>query len=168
LPGRDQLRAADVVSTTSTGTSIPSRPTTTSSAPSCVKPVPRSFRPTEAITCAPASEASRTANRPTPPDAPVTSTRRPSTAPLARSARNAATPATGRADACARSTMAGTSASEPGSTTTCSANPPDASATTRVPAGGPLGPDRSTTPATSEPSTAPGGTRPDRASFKSP
>ena len=56
---------------------------------------------------APASAASWTANRPTPPDAPVTSTRRPSSGPSRRTACSAVTPAPGSAAAATRSDPVG-------------------------------------------------------------
>ena len=66
------------------------RPTTWS-APSSARPSARAGLPTVAMTRAPAREASWTAKRPTPPDAPLISTVRPSTDPSPRIARSAVT-----------------------------------------------------------------------------
>ena len=141
-----------------TSTSVtPSSPTTTSAS----SPAARAGDPTDAITDAPACAASRTANRPTPPDAPVTSTRLPGPTPAARNDCSAANPATGNAAAWASGTSSGTTASASSDTATRSANAPAVNPTTRAPV-------PATTPATSEPSTAPGGTRPDLASLRSP
>jgi hypothetical protein len=54
-----------------------------------------------------AARASWTAMRPTPPVAPVTSTRLPSTRPPTSSARSAVRPAVGRVAACASDTGPG-------------------------------------------------------------
>ena len=97
-------------STPDTGSAISASPTTTSAAPSAFNPAPRAVEPTAAITWAPARAASCTANRPTPPDAPVMSTRRPTTGPSARSDCSAVTPATGSAAAGPKSTESGSTA----------------------------------------------------------
>ena len=132
------MRPPTLSSAPCTGMEIPSRPTTTSEAPSAASPSPRSGRPTDATTWAPALAASWTANLPTPPDAPVTSTRCPTTEPSRRSARSAVTPATGTAAAIPRSTLSGTTASSATSTALRSAHAPDhPNVTTRLPAGGP-------------------------------
>ncbi len=98
-----------------------------------------------------------TANRPTPPDAPVIRTRRPTSEPNLRNARNAVTPATGMAAAIPSSTSSGTTASSAVSTARRSAHPPDQpKVTTRVPGGGPepSAAADNTTPDASNPGTA--------------
>src|SRR5262245_20230274 len=157
--------------TRSTGSSTSSTPVTTSSAPRRSSSALCRASEVTAITCAPPYAASCTANRPTPPEAPVTSTRAPLTGASsipARTACSAARPATGSAAASARSTWSGTFASDSRSTATLVANAPPARATTRVPTGGPPAAVRVTTPATSDPSTAPIGSRPERTSLRSP
>ena len=69
---------------------------------------------TQATTRAPARDASWTAKRPTPPEAPLISTDRPSTEPSPRIARRAVTAATGSAAASANPTCSGSTASSPG------------------------------------------------------
>ena len=66
---------------------------------------------TNAVTWAPLSRASWIAIRPTPPVAPVTSTRLPSTRPATSSARSAVSPAVGSVAACASDTTSGIAAS---------------------------------------------------------
>jgi hypothetical protein len=112
--------------------------------------------PTDAITSAPERAASCTVRRPTPPDAPVTSTRRPMNGPRRRRACSAVTPATGRALAAPRSTEPGSTASSAVSAARSSAQAPrHPKVTTRVPAGGPapLAAGVLTTPAASHPKT---------------
>ena len=111
------------------------------------------------MTCAPASLASWIAKRPTPPDAPVTSTRLPSTSPARSSARSAVRPATGSVAACSKEIPSGSSASTAVETAASCAQPVKVSPTTRAPAGGPepSAAACSTTPATSQPVRVPGG-----------
>ena len=136
----------------------PSRSKATSCAPSSRRPRARSALRATAVTCAPAPAASWTAKRPTPPAAPVTSTRLPSTKPAISSARSAVRPATGSVAACAKLAPSGSSASWSVRTaTSCAQAPLRMSPTTRAPAGGPLPSSaaRSTTPATSQPGIEP-------------
>ena len=84
---------------------------TTAWAPSARAASARCSPLTSAVTCAPPATASCTANEPTPPVAPVTSTRRPSRSPPSRSARRAVSPATGSAAASAKVTASGSAAS---------------------------------------------------------
>src|SRR4051794_10059693 len=117
---------------------------------------------TSAVTVAPLSRASWMAIRPTPPVAPVISTRRPSTRPARSSERNAVSPAVGSAAAWASGTSSGTAASALVATAAYSAQaPPRRRPTTRVPACGPLpsSAGRSTTPARSDPGIKPAGRR---------
>jgi hypothetical protein len=89
---------------------------------------------------------------PTPPDAPVMSTREPRIAPPSATRFAAVVPAIGSAAPTSRSTPSGTCASRWVGTTACSAQPcHSASPATRVPAAGPLpsAAGRSTSPATS-------------------
>ena len=96
--------------------------------------------------------ASWTAKQPTPPVAPVTSTRRPSRLPPTRSVRSAVRPATGSAAAAANDTPSGIGATREAATATRSDQPPpSASATTRVPL------PSASTPATSCPGCQPSG-----------
>ena len=84
---------------------------TTSSAPSWRSPAARAdLLLTNAVTSAPPRWASWIANRPTPPEAPVTRTRRPRMAGPIRSMRRAARPAVGSAAAWAKETPSGSSA----------------------------------------------------------
>ncbi len=143
-PGASRFHAATswgpptLSTTTSTGRWRLSSPISTSSAPISASPSPRAAEPTDAITWAPARAANWTANRPTPPEAPVTRTLLSGPSPAARNERSAATPATGRATACARSKLFGTSASAATSIATRSANAPEVRATTGVPTAGPV------------------------------
>lgn len=123
------------------------------------RPAPRSSDLTEAITCAPAAAASWIANVPTPPYAPVISTRLPSSEPQARSARSAAIPATGNAAAAQAPPTREPRPASRHSPRRDSAKAPSASATARVPTAGPEPScePTTTTPARSEPSTAPVG-----------
>ena len=84
-----------------------SRAVTTAWAPSARAAPARCSPLTSAVTCAPPATASCTANEPTPPVAPVTSTRRPSRSPPSRSARRAVSPATGSAAASSNETASG-------------------------------------------------------------
>src|SRR4051794_24099929 len=132
-----------------------------SSAPSSSRPCARSGLRATAVTRAPARLASWTAKRPTPPEAPVTSARRPrSDGGPSSIAYSAVSPATGRVAAWASVTASGRAARvRVGTATFCAQAPSWTSPTTRVPACGPL-PSRaarSTTPATSQPVTVPGG-----------
>ena len=112
---------------------------------------------TSALTRAPLSRASWIANRPTPPFAPVTSTRLPSTKPATSSARSAVIPAVGKVAACASDTTSGIAASlvvEMGAN--CAQAAASTRPTTRAPSRGPLpSAARSTTPAASQPMTEP-------------
>ena len=92
------------------------------------------MRRATAVTWAPASVASWMAKRPTPPLAPVTSTRLPSTKPPISSARSAVSPATGSVAACANEIPSGSSARYSVGTAARSAHAPDSSRpTTRAP-----------------------------------
>ena len=172
VPRRDHLRAADVVQH-HVDRLVEPRPD---------QPPPRRRRPWPSPHRELASRprrsrahrrcaASWTANRPTPPEAPVISTRLPRTVPAARSARNAASPATGNAAASARSTDGGTSASALTSTATAlgegarrQGHHAGAHARARCHRPRPAPPHRR------HPSRAPrpARTRPDRASLRSP
>src|SRR4051794_31667816 len=134
---------------------------TISSAPRSSRPCARSGLRETAVTCAPARLASCTAKRPTPPEAPVTSARRPrSDGGPSSIAYSAVRPATGSVAAWASVTASGRVASvRVGTATFCAHAPSPTRPTTRVPPCGPL-PSRaarSTTPATSQPATVPGG-----------
>ena len=154
-----EARAADALEDRVERRRRPSRSKTTSRAPSSRSPRPRSALRATAVTCAPARAASWTAKRPTPPLAPVTSTRLPSTKPAISSARSAVTPATGSVAACEKLTPSGSSARWSVRSAICCAHaPPRVMPTTRAPSAGPLpsAAARSTTPATSQPGTVPG------------
>ena len=115
-----------------------SRQSISSCAPSSRRPSARSPDATP-VTCAPPRRASWNAKRPTPPAAPVTSTRWPSRLPWTASARSAVSPATGSVDAAAKLTSPGSSASSEVGTATFSAHAPvPTRPTTRAPSGGPL------------------------------
>ena len=132
-------------------------PTTTSDAPSSRRPSARSGRPTTAVTNAPFWAASCTANRPTPPAAPVTATRLPSTTHIS-TAFLAVRPATGRVAAASKVTSSGSSASICVDTAARSAHAPDATRpTTGAPSLGPRpsGAAEATTPETSHPGRQP-------------
>src|SRR4029453_10103145 len=111
-----------------------------------------------AVTWAPPRRASCTAKSPTPPVAPVTSTRLPRIVPFLPSAGSAVSPATGNVAACENVTFSGSSASACVGTATRSAQAPSGrKPTTRAPT---LGPDpsaaaRSTVPARSQPGRQP-------------
>ena len=113
-----------------------------------------------AVTHAPEITASCTANCPTPPIAPVTRTRRPSTGPSTRRARSAVRPAIGSEAPCAKETTSGRWAAQFVGTGTRSLQPaPSTTPATRSPSAGPL-PSvaaRRTTPATSCPGRHPSG-----------
>src|SRR5271167_3400366 len=116
-----------------------SMPTTTSVAPNSRSPAARSGRPATAVTCAPERAASCTARWPTPPAAPVISTRLPSNGAPCRNVRNAVRPATGSAAAAAKLTVSGSAAMRCVGTAARSAQPNSSiNATIRAPAGGPL------------------------------
>ena len=119
-----------------------------------------SERATAVTPDAPPREARRTARAPTAPVAPVTITRLPSTAPPTRSDRRAEIAAIGTVAAACRSTLCGTTARPAAGAATCCAHaPPMTRPATRVPTGGPeqSAASRDTTPASSWPSTVPGG-----------
>src|SRR6516165_12688540 len=110
-------------------------------------------------TSAPEAAASCTARCPTPPEAPSTSTLRPSKSPPWRRACSAVRPATGRVAAWASVTPSGNGATEWLGARTRSAQAPDGSMPTiRVPIGGPLplAALSSTTPTKSQPGRSPG------------
>ena len=88
-----------------------SSPTTTSWAPSWESAAVWSARRAVAVTWAPASRASCTAKSPTPPVAPVTSTRLPRSMPPLARAWSAVSPATGKVAAWENVTLSGSSAS---------------------------------------------------------
>jgi hypothetical protein len=116
--------------------------------------------PTTAVTFAPASCASWTANRPTPPAAPVIATLDPSSDPPSASVPSAVRPATGSVDADSNERSSGIGARWPERTATRSAHPPPlAHAVTRVPPGGlePSSAGSAITPATSHPGRHPSG-----------
>src|SRR5919197_915119 len=104
---RDATRASAAVSdapptdssTRSNGPSLDSTSGTTSAAPSASRRSPRSGEDETAVTSAPCAAASSTTKCPTPPEAPVSRTRRPATDPASRSSRSAVSPATPRVDA---------------------------------------------------------------------
>ena len=115
---------------------------------------------TSAVTWEPAEWASWLAKFPTPPPAPVISTRLPSRNPPTSRERSAVRPACGRVAAWWSRTASGSVATHEVETATSSAQAPSRTrATTRVPAGGPLpwAAGVSTTPATSEPVRDPTG-----------
>ena len=97
---------------------------TISSAPSASRPFARSGLAETAVTCAPPRLASWTAKRPTPPEAPVTRTRRPSSAPPISRAYSAVRPATGSVAAWASETASGSGARMLVGTATFSAHAP--------------------------------------------
>ena len=106
---------------------------TTSSAPSWRSPAARAeLLLTIAVTSAPPRWASWIANRPTPPVAPVTRTRRPRMDGPIRSMRRAARPAVGRAAPWAKETPSGSSAIQP-------VEPPPARPSSRLAGCRPLG-----------------------------
>ncbi len=118
-----------------------------------------SARRTWPQTCAPAAAASWQARCPTPPEAPSTSTLRPSSSPPWRSACKAVRPATGNVAACASLHPSGSTATACERQLTRSAQAPDGRMpTTRAPDFGPLpsAASRSTTPAKSQPGRQPG------------
>ena len=142
----------------SNGSPSGSNPTTTSFAPSSAKPAARSGRPTMPVTWAPPRWASCTANRPTPPAAPVMATRVPRSAPCRASVPSAVRPATGSVAATSKPRSSGSSARWSVRTATRSAHdPPTTHPTTRAPASGPV-PSAAcctTTPAKSHPGRHP-------------
>src|SRR5438128_5302342 len=76
---------------------------------------------------------------PTPPAAPVISTRLPSSGAPCRKVRNAVRPATGKAAASSKRTLSGNAAMRwAGTAARCAQPAPSVSATMRVPAAGPL------------------------------
>ena len=83
---------------------------TTSAAPSPSNTRARSRLPAIAVTRAPERAASCTARLPTPPAAPVISTRLPSNGAPCRKVRSAVSPATGNAAAAAKETVSATGA----------------------------------------------------------
>ena len=112
---------------------------TISAAPSPSRTLARSALPTTAVTLAPERAASCTARLPTPPAAPVISTRLPSSGAPWRRVRSAVRPATGSEAASANDTSSGSAAMRWLGTAACSAQPSQSvRQTTRVPAGGPL------------------------------
>src|SRR6266545_6726909 len=139
----------------------PSPGWTSTSAPAARTAAPRCWLPAWPVTVALASTASCTANRPTPPAAPVTSTRSPAWTLASRRMPTAVTPATGRAAAVTKSQALGSGAVHSAGTTARSAKaPPEGlAATTRSPASNPVtpSPTAATVPATSQPITLPGG-----------
>src|SRR5712692_5735950 len=142
-----------------------SSPTTTSWAPSWRSAGPWSARRALAVTCAPASRASCTAKSPTPPVAPVTSTRRPRSSPPFARAWSAVSPATGKVAACENVTLSGSSARACVGTATRFAHAPSGkSPTTRAPTRGPepSAAARSTSPARSQPGRQPATAVPER------
>jgi len=130
---------------------------TTSSAPSSCSPAARAELPlTNAVTSAPPKRASWIAKRPTPPEAPVTRTRRPRMAGPSRRMRSAVRPAVGSAAACANDTPSGSSAIHACETATRSAQaPPCRMPTTRAPARGPCSTSDFRMPAKSQPGRQP-------------
>ena len=110
----------------------------TSSAPRSVRPRARSGLAETAVTWAPPMWASWTAKRPTPPLAPVTSTRRAIGLPPMSRASRAVIPATGSAAAWAKLTSSGRTAMACVGTAASCAHALSWSATTRAPSGGPL------------------------------
>ncbi len=136
-----------------------SRPSTTRSPHHSATAARYSSRRTWPQTCAPAAIASWQARCPTPPEAPSTSTLRPSNRPPWRSACNAVRPATGNVAASASPTASGNAATAWVRQLTRSAQAPDGSIpTTRVPDFGPLpsAASVSTIPAKSQPGRQPG------------
>src|SRR4051795_939982 len=131
----------------------------TSSAPRSVRPRARSGLAETALTCAPPMWASCTAKRPTPPLAPVTSTRRAIGVPPMSRASRAVIPATGSAAACAKLTSSGRTAMAFVATAASCAHALSWRATTRAPSGGPLpsAAGRRTVPARSQPVRLPDG-----------
>ena len=131
----------------------------TSSAPRSVRPRARSGLAETAVTWAPPMWASWTAKRPTPPLAPVTSTRRAIGLPPMSRASRAVIPATGSAAAWAKLTASGRTAMACVGTAASCAHALSWSATTRAPSGGPLpsAAARRTVPARSQPVRVPGG-----------
>jgi hypothetical protein len=107
------------------------------------------------VAWAPNDLASCTANVPTPPDAPLTSTRCPGrTRPLSRSPCRAVSPATGTAAACSNDRLAGLGTSASAATAAYSAKAPPPAPNTSSPTlrRVTLPPTASTTPARSMPS----------------
>lgn len=138
-------------------------PTATCAAPRRSRSLPRSALRTTAVTSAPSWAASWTAKRPTPPDAPVMSTRWSGMRPPACRARRAVRPATGRVAARPGSSPSGISAMCSVGTAARSAQPPPRPrATTAAPVAGPLPSSAgvTTTPATSEPGRRPSSAEP--------
>src|SRR3954454_2570654 len=131
----------------------------TSSAPRSVRPRARSGLAETAVTWAPPMWASCTAKRPTPPLAPVTSTRRAIGVPPMSRASRAVIPATGSAAACAKLTSSGRTAMAFVATAASWAHALSCRATTRAPSGGPLpsAACRRTVPARSQPVRLPEG-----------
>ena len=108
------------------------------------------------VTSAPAALAICTAKVPTPPDAPMTSTRCPAcTCPRSRTACRAVSAETGTAAACAKVRLAGLGASLSGRALAYSAKEPSAMPNTSSPTCSVVtaGPVASTRPATSRPRT---------------
>src|SRR5215207_9580916 len=109
------------------------------------------------VTSAPNDLAMCTANVPTPPDAPLTSTCCPGRIrPLSRSPCRAVSPATGTAAACSNDTLAGFSTSPSSATATYSASVPAPAPNTSSPGfrRATFPPTASTAPARSRPSLA--------------
>src|SRR5215218_3230312 len=145
----------------SPSTGEPSPGWTIASAPVARTAAARSSLPAWPVTAALAWTASWTANSPTPPAAPVISTRSPAWIRARRRMPTAVTPATGRVAAVTKSQADGRGAAHSAGTTTRSAKaPPDGDrATTRSPTSKVVTPSprAATVPATSQPMTVPGG-----------
>src|SRR5690606_33317432 len=148
-----------VSTTPCTGPSTVAGSGTTSAAPRAISSARRRSTLRVAATgTAPASRSSCTANRPTPPVAPVTSTRRPRTSPRRRIARRALAPAIPTVLAAPRSAPSESGAIRCAGTARNSAHPPPTpSVRTGVPSRGPepSRAARTTTPAASQPGTVP-------------
>ena len=115
-----------------------------------------------AVTVAPSARAICTANDPTPPPAPLTSTRCPGrTRPRSRSPWSAVMPATPTEPACSNVTLAGLATRPCSATATRSANEPIVIPKTSSPGRKRVtaAPTASTTPATSDPSRGSRGRR---------
>ena len=113
------------------------RVSTTSSAPSSRRPLLAARERGDVGAGVPWPAGSRSG--PTPPDAPVTRTRRPSGLPPMSSVLSAVMPATGSVAACSNETFSGSSASQSvGTLASCAQAPRPIRPTTRAPSFGPL------------------------------
>ena len=138
--GRAAVSTSPPIDSTMTSNGWPSGSirSITASAPISRMPAARSGPPTSAVTWPPWRRANWTANRPTPPAAPVISTRLPSSGAPCASAASEVRPATGTQQACSKESPSGMGATRRAGTATRSAQAPlGRSPITRVPAAGP-------------------------------